>query len=81
MDLKKKYKSTNENSNGIFCFDIYGPNFGGSYFWLKQNMKKGEAYSNKDNNLFFNHNSKTKGNDDEYESFEAEDFEVYKVLY
>ena len=81
LDFKKKYKSVNENSDGIFCFDIYGPNFGGSYFWLKQNMKKGEAYSNKDNNLFFNHNSKTKGKDDEYESFEAEDFEVYKVLY
>ena len=81
LDMKKKYKSINENSDGIFCFDIYGPNFGGSYFWLKQNMKKGEAYSNKDNNLFFNHNSKTKGKDDEYESFEAEDFEVYKVLY
>ena len=79
--MKKKYKSINENSDGIFCFDIYGPNFGGSYFWLKQNMKKGEAYSKKDNNLFFNHNSKTKGKDDEYESFEAEDFEVYKVLY
>ena len=77
MDLKKKYKSTNENSNGIFCFDIYGPNFGGSGFWLKSNMKKGEACSN----IIFNHNSKTKGKDDEYESFEAENFEVYKVLY
>ena len=77
LDLKKKYKSINENSNGIFCFDIYGPNFGGSGFWLKQNMKKGETCSN----TFFSHDSTTKGKDDEYESFEVDDFEVYKVIY
>ena len=81
LDLKKKYKSINENSNGIFCYDIYGPNFGGCYFWLKQNMKKGEFNSNKDNNLFCNDNSKTKGKDGEYENFDTEDFEVYKVIY
>ena len=81
LNLKKKYKLVNENSDGIFCFDIFGPNFGGFYFWLKKNMKIGELYSNKINNLFFDDNSKKKGNEGEYESFEVDDFEVYKVMY
>ena len=81
LDLKKKYKLLNENTDGIFCFHIFGPNFGGFSFWLNQNMKIGEVHTNKVYNLFLEDNSKKKGKEGEYESFEVDDFEVYKVIY
>ena len=81
LNLKKKYNMLTENSDGIFCFDIYGPNFGGYYFWLKKDMRTGEANINKKYNLFFVEDLNAKKKDEEYKDFEVDELEVYKVLY
>ena len=81
LNSKKKYKLLTENSDGIFCFDIFGPNFGGYYFWLKKDMRTGEANINKKYNLFFVDDFNSKKKDGEYQNFQVEELEVYKVLY
>ena len=81
LNSKKKYKLLTENSDGIFCFDIFGPNFGGYYFWLKKDMRTGEANIGRKYNLFFVDDFNSKKKDGEYQNFQVEELEVYKVLY
>ena len=81
LEPMQKFKNFGESKNGIFCFGDYGPNFGGFYFWIKNDMKKGEAFVNWYRNLFFNDNLKRKKGEGEYKDFETEELEVYKVIY
>ena len=60
---------------------MYGPIFGNYDFSLNGNMKKGETYANSACNFLSNENLELTGGKGNNETFEVEEFEVYKVIY
>ena len=82
LNLMKIYNMINNGGKAIYCdINIYGPNFGNCDFDLKGNMKIGETYANKNCNFLSNNNLELTGGMGDKETFEAEELEVYKVLY
>ena len=79
LNLDKKFDMINKANKAIHTDN--GPWFGDCDFGLKDNMKKGETYANKTCNFLSNFNLELTGGKGESESFETEDFEVYKVIY
>ena len=65
----------------IYCSKQYGPEFGCSDFSIGKNMKKGHTYANKNCNFLSNNNLELTGGNGNDESFEVDDFEVFKVIY
>ena len=57
------------------------PNFGASDFHLNKKMKEGHSYTNNNSNFLSDNNLELTGAKGEYERFETEEFEAYKVLY
>ena len=81
LNLEKKYNIINKNYFGIYCSKAYGPNFGDCDFDLKENMKKGETYANKHCSFLSNNNLELTGGKGAHEEYEADELEVYKVIY
>ena len=81
LNLKKKYNMLRKNGRGIYCSNDYGPNFGDCDFDLKKNMKLGETYANSSCNFLSNKNLELTGGKGEHEEYEADELEIYKVLY
>ena len=81
LNLKKKYNMLKKNGYGIYCREYYGPNFGDCDFDLKKNMKLGETYANSTCNFLSNKNLELTGGKGENEKYEADELEIYKVLY
>ena len=81
LNLKKKYNMIKKDGNGIYCSINYGPDFGCSDFGLKQNMKTGYTYANKECNFLRDNNLELTGGKGDNESFETEECEVYKIIY
>ena len=80
LNLNKKYDMINKGGKGIYCIGTSGPNFGASDFRLNSDMKRGTTYANNCCNFLSNNNLELTGGKGESESFEVEEFEVYKVL-
>ena len=81
LDSKKKYNMINKNGNAITCYKDNGPNFGSSDFSLRKNMLKGDTYSNISSNFLSNNNLGLTGGIGEFEVFETNEIEVYKIIY
>ena len=71
----------NKNGKAIYCSKTNGPNFGASDFRLENNMKLGTTYANSNCNFLSNNNLELTGSKGESEKYEAEELEVYKVIY
>ena len=81
LNCKKKYNMIKENNWSIYCQKNNGPNFGNSDFYLKENMKNGGTYANKDCSFLKDNNLELTGGNGNNEDFETEELEVYKVIY
>ena len=81
LNLKKKYKMIKKNGYGIDCAIVYGPNFGNCDFYVEENMKKGASYANQDCSFLSNNNLELIGKKGEFQDFEVDELEVYKVIY
>ena len=80
----KKYDMIDTKIGAIYCSEGNGPYFGGYTsrdFSIGSNMKKGETYANEYSNFLPNDNLDLTGSKGERESFDIEDFEVFKVIY
>ena len=60
LNLMKIYNMINNEGEAIYC-DNSGPNFGNFDFYLKANMKTGEAYANRNCNFLSNENLELTG--------------------
>ena len=65
----------------IFCLENNEPIFGDGDFKIEADMKKGITYANKTTNFLSNNNLELTGGKGNNESFEIEEFEVFKVIY
>jgi len=63
----------------IRCIKTEGPDFGDEDFSIMKNMKKGRTFANDSCNYLSNYNLELTGKKGEYENFETEELEVYKV--
>ena len=81
LDLMKKYDIIKKNEPAIRNSSMYGPIFGNYDFSLNGNMKKGETYANSACNFLSNENLELTGGKGNNETFEVEEFEIYKVKY
>ena len=81
LDSMKKYDMIDIEKEAIYCSEEYGPIFGGSDFQIESNMNKGTTFANKFTNFLSNENLVLTGGKGNNESFEIEDFEVFKVIY
>ena len=79
--MKKYDMLDKEKKKAIYCSDSYGPCFGDYDFALKADMKKGETYANNNSNFLSNNNLELTGGKCSCENFDAEEFELYKVIY
>ena len=71
----------NKEKLAILCRQDYGPTFGACDFDVRSNMKQGETFANTSCNFFSNNNLELTGGKGENESFDVENFEVFKVIY
>ena len=71
----------NKSGNAIYCSRDNGPNFGSSDFGLRKNMLKGDTYSNTSSNFLSGNNLGLTGGIGEFEVFETNEIEVYKIIY
>ena len=82
LNLMKIYNMINNGGKAIYCsINLFGPNFGNCDFDLRENMKFGETYANECCNFLSNNNLELTGGNGDNEKFEAEELEVYKVIY
>ena len=84
LNFMKKYDMIDTKIGAIYCSEGNGPYFGGYTsrdFSIGSNMKKGETYANEYSNFLPNDNLDLTGSKGERESFDIEDFEVFKVIY
>ena len=81
LNIKKKFNMIKKNGHGIYCSKKYGPNFGCADFRLNENMQRGDTYANSNCNFLRENNLELTGGNGEHESFEAKEFEVYKVIF
>ena len=68
-----------KKKKAIYCTESYGPCFGDVDLCLKENLKNGETYANVYCNFLSNKNLELTGGKANNETFEAEEFELYKV--
>ena len=59
----------------------HGPIFGDYDFSLEENLKEGLTYANSSCNYLSNNNLELTGGRGNDETFESEEFEVYKVIF
>ena len=81
LNLKKRYNMIKKNGNGIFCNNTEGPSFGNCDFYLKENMKEGETWADRDCNFLSNSNLEFIGEKGKKGIFETEELEIYNVIY
>jgi len=81
LNLMKKYDIINPKKTAIECVKNFGIVFGDHDFSLKENMKNGSTYANSYCNFLSNENLELTGGKGNNEEFEAEELEVYKVIY
>ena len=81
LNLMKKYDIIKIKEPAIRNNSNNGPEFGDADFYLMNNMQKGETFGNKSCNFLSNFNLELTGGKGKSESFEVEEFEVYKVIY
>ena len=81
LDLVKKFDIINNKKMAIFCLENNEPIFGDGDFKIEADMKKGITYANKTTNFLSNNNLELTGGKGNNESFEIEEFEVFKVIY
>ena len=81
LNLMKKFDIINKEKLSISCRAEYGPIFGASDFHINSNMKTGQTFANKYSNFLPENNLELIGEKGDNNSFDIEDFEVYKVIY
>ena len=81
LSLKKKFNLIKKDGYAIYCSKLYGPEFGNCDFRLKKNMKSGITYANNASNFLSDNNLELTGGKGQYEEFEVDEFEVFKVMY
>jgi len=81
LNLMKKFDMINKELDAVYFGENIGPAFGGTDFEIKSNMKKGRTFANKYTNFLSNNNLELTGGKGESETFDIEDFEVFKVIY
>ena len=81
LNSMEKYDMIDIEKEAIYCSEEYGPIFGGSDFQIESDMNNGSTYANKFTNFLSNENLVLTGGKGNNESFEIEDFEVFKVIY
>ena len=81
LNLNKKYDMLKKEDKSIYCDKDWGPDFGAEDFGLYKNMKKGITYANKNCNFLCDKNLELTGGKGEKETFEVDEFEVFKVLF
>ena len=81
LNLMKKYDMINKAKKAINCKNDYGPCFGDGDFLLFENMKKGQTFSNKNCNFISNNNLELIELEGTNETFNIDDFEVFKIIY
>ena len=81
LNLMKKYDIIKIHEPAIRFNSKNGPIFGNYDFFLKSNMKTGESYANGLCNYLSNYYLDLTGGNGTNESFEVEEFEVFKVIY
>ena len=81
LNLMKKFDMIYKKKRAIACLSSDGPNFGACDFKLNTNIKKGVAYANSNCNFLSNNNLELLGGKGESQTFETEEFEVYKVIF
>ena len=80
LNLMKKYDMIKKGGKAIRCLKNEGPDFGDEDFSLMENMKKGRTFANSSCNYLSNYNLELTGSKGEYENFETEELEIYKVI-
>ena len=80
LNLMKKFDMINNGGKAIRCLKNEGPDFGDEDFSLMKNMKKGRTFANDSCNYLSNYNLELIGKKGEYDNFETEELEVYKVI-
>ena len=78
--LMKKYDMI-VRSKPIYNSSNSGPNFGNSDFSLSKDMKIGKSFATQKSAFLSNNNLELTGGTGEFENFETEELEVYKVIY
>ena len=84
LNLMKKYDMIKKEKGAIHCHKNNGPYFGGFNardFSIEKNMKKGETYANEYSNFLSNKNLDLTGGKGNGETFDIEEFEIFKVIY
>ena len=81
LNKMKKYDMINKEKRAIYCNANNGPYFGGRDFSIESNMKEGEIFANQHTNFLVNNNLDLTDGKGDHESFEIEDFEIFKVIY
>ena len=81
LNSKKKYDKKEKEKFAIQSQSKYGPIFGNYDFCLKENMKTGEAYATEKSFYLPINNLEILGENQSRDSFEAEELEIYKVIY
>ena len=80
LNLMKKYNMIDNQKEAIIC-NTSGPIFGCDDIYIKKNMKEGETYANEFCNFLTENNLELTGGKGNDESFNIEEFEVFKVIY
>ena len=80
INLMKKYDMI-VRSKPIYNSSNSGPNFGNSDFSLSKDMKIGKSFATQKSAFLSNNNLELTGGTGEFENFETEELEVYKVIY
>ena len=82
LNLIKKYNMINLKKMALQFEPNYGPVFGAWDFGLKEDMKKGQTYANNNCNFLSNNNLVLTGEKNaDQENFEAEELELYEVIF
>ena len=81
LNLMKKYDIIDKKRLAIQCNEIYGPCFGARDFSIEANMKLGVTHANSFANFLSDNNLELTGGKGEFENFDIEDFETFKVIY
>ena len=84
LNSMKKFDKINKEKADIYCCSKNGPYLGGYYgrdFSIETDMKIGTSFANKYAVFLSNNNLDLTGGKGEKETFDIEDFEVFKVNY
>ena len=81
LNLMKKYDIITNEKPAIICNKNNGPAFGGIDFEIKTDMTKGRSFANQYANFLSDNNLELTGGKGNFELFDIEDFEVFKIIY